>query len=270
MAKISLLKSRNDAGLPTPKRGNAIVVLNKDILKWPAVAPDQVTYVGNFVFKEGAGFGELYMTPATQAATFEAGGNPDGMGSKNKFVGEHPGTEREAMSFLKEFANEGFVIFYGGCGTSTWKVMGSQCHSMILSAGGKDDKDGNITTMTFEQEMLNNDRVMFYDGNVETLAPVSVVGSAVALASPKGGVYRLPVSDAAADITFTATTIEDKAFVTLVGAGGTTPATLKNTTTGSVLVLLKEGTQWSALQGATITLQVVKSDKTYLIEVDRT
>lgn len=269
MAKISLLKTKSDAGIPTPKRGNVVTVLNKDIVKWPAVGPDGVTYVGGFIFAEGADFGELYMTPSTQAATFEAGGNPDGMGSKNKFVGEHPGTEKEAMAFLKQYANEGFVIFYGGCGTATWKVMGSQCHPMKLSAGGKDDKDGNVTTMTFEQEIINNDRVMFYDGNVQIGAPVTLTGVAVALSSANSGVYRLPASEVAADITFTSSNLENGAFVTLIGGGGATPALLKNTTTGSVMVLLKEGTQWSALLNSTIALQVVKSDKTYLVEVSR-
>ncbi len=175
------------------------------------------------------------------------------------------------MSFLKQYANEGFIIFYGGCGSAEWKVMGSQCHPMKLSAGGKDDKDGNVTTLTFEQEMLNSDRVMFYDGTVNAGAPVVVADlETIALAKASGLIYKLSENNAAADVGFASSDLDGDTFITLIGGGGSTPALLKNTPAGSIAILTKQATNWSALAGATITLQVMKADKTYLVEVART
>lgn len=264
-----LLKSSSNAGLPTPKRGEAILALNKEILKFPQVGADEVTLEGSFIFKPGATFIKVYMTSSTQAATSEAGGNPDGMGSKNKFVGEHPGTEKEVMSFLKKYANEGFIVFYGGCGTTEWKVMGSQCHPMKLSAGTKDDKDGNITTLTFEQEMLNDDRVMFYDGPVDLFEPFKATGSSFALEKSNGNIIQLASATATANVSFTSSDFGNGETITFIGGGGSNPYKIKNTPTGAVAILTVEGVDWVALENAVIDFRVVNADKTYLVELAR-
>lgn len=267
--KFNVQKSSANAGLPTPKRGYAILALNKDILQWPEISADGVAYEGNFVFNAGATFGQLYMTPSTQAATFEAGGNPDGMGSTNTFVGQHPGTTREIMAFLKEYANEGFTIFYGGCGTDEWKVMGSQCHPMKLSAAGQDNSEGSFNTLTFTQEQLNDDRVMFYTGSLSFALPHAVGDETFAIAKANGQQYQLPSSATGDSIVISSSDFDDQTMVTLLGGGGTDPLELTNSTASAVGVILKNGTSWVALQGATIHLRVVKGDKTYLVEASR-
>lgn len=267
--KFNVQKSSANAGLPTPKRGYAILAQNKDILQWPEISADGVVYEGNFVFTPGATFGQLYMTPSTQAATYEAGGNPDGMGSTNTFVGQHPGTSREIMAFLKEYANEGFVIFYGGCGSDEWKVMGSQCHPMKLSAGGQDNSEGNFNTLTFAQEQLNDDRVMFYYGNLSFALPHETGGESFALAKVNGQQYQLPASALGEAIAITASDFDDQTLITLIGGGGVDPMVLSNSTAAAVGIILKNGTAWTALQGATIHLRVIKGDKTYLVEASR-
>lgn len=264
-----LLKSKANAGLPTPKRGEAIAVLNKDVLKFPKLAADEVTLEGNFVFKPGKSFFKIYMTSSTQSATSEAGGNPDGMGSKSKFVGEHPGTEKEAMQFLKKYANEGFIIFYGGCGTTEYKVMGSQCHPMKLSASTKDDKDSNITTLTFEQEMLNDDRIMFYNGAVEFTEEFKAVGNSFALEKANGNVIQLASADATADVTFTSSDFENGETITIIGGGGDDPYKIKNKPDETVAILTKEGSDWIGLDGAVIDFRVMVAEKTYLVEIGR-
>lgn len=264
-----LKKSKVDAGLPTPKRGEAILALNKEILSYPTIAQDEVSYEGSFIFQPGATFFKVYMTPTTQAATSESGGNPDGMGSKNKFVGEHPGTEKEVMSFLKKYANEGFIIFYGGCGTDEYKVMGSQCHPMKLSASTKDDKDGNVTTLTFEQEMLNSDRVMFYNGSMSFAEPYKAAGASIPLLKANGTIIQLASASATEDISFPSSDFEGGETISFIGGGGTDPFKFRNEPSGNIAILTKEATDWVALEGAVIDFLVMKADKTYLIEKAR-
>lgn len=264
-----LVKSKSNAGLPTPKRGEAIAVLNKEVLKFPKLAADGVTLEGNFIFKPGGSFFKIYMTSSTQAATSEAGGNPDGMGSKSKFVGEHPGTEKEVMQFLKLYANEGFIIFYGGCGTNEYKVMGSQCHPMKLSASTKDDKDSNVTTLTFEQEMLNDDRVMFYNGAVEFSESNKVSGNSFALEKEKGTTIQLPSVDSTADVEITTSDFEGGETISIIGGGGEDPLKIKNSPSANVVILTKEASDWIGLENAVIDFRVMVAEKTYLVEIGR-
>lgn len=266
---MHLLKSKSNAGLPTPKRGDAIVALNKNIISHPTIGADGVTLEGNYVFAPGTAFQKVYMTSSTQAATSEGGGNPDGMGSKNKFVGEHPGTEREVMSFLKKYANEGFIIFYGGCGTTEWKVMGTQCHPMKLSASTKDDKDGNITTLTFEQEMLNDDRVLFYNGSMSFAEPFKAVGNAFAISNRNGNTIQLAGASATADIKVNSSDFSHGETITFIGGGGADPYKIKNKPSDAVAILTKDAADWIAIKDAVIDFRVIKADKTYLVEISR-
>lgn len=267
--KFQLQKKSSNAGLPSKKKGNVRAVLNKDIKVWPPISADGTTYEGNFEFYTSDDMGEIYLTASTQALTGEPGGNPDGMGSKNKFVGEHPGTSREAMAFIKKYANEGFILFVGGCGTSELKVIGSQCDPVKLSPSIKDDKDGNITTLTFEQEQLNDDYIMYYYGNLPTAAPYAVAGASFAATKENGQVYQLAANSAGDSIAVTSSNLDADTIITLIGAGGTSPLVLSNATAGAVGVLTKNGSAWSALSGARINLRVVKADKTYLVETSR-
>lgn len=269
--KFNVAKKSSNAGLPTAKKGNLIAVLNSDIVSWPAVSADGTTYEGNFEFVAGGGPGILYMTASTQAFTAEAGGNPDGMGSKNKYVGEHPGTHREIIAFIKKYANEGFILFYGGCGTSEYRVVGSQCHPVKLSPALKDDKDGNITTLTFEQEMLNDDYVMFFNGSLGLTEAHDVAGNEFAIEKTNGQVYKLPANTDSAEkaISITGSDLDADTLVTFIGGGGSEPLVLSNATAGAVGIITKNGSAWTGLAGAKIHLRVVKGDKTYLVETSR-
>lgn len=269
--RADLKKSKNNAGAPSPKDANTIAALKSDIVTWPSVDEDGVTLIGNFVFKEGANFFRIYMTAPTQSATFDSSGNPDGRGAMNKYVGEHPGTEKEAIAFVKKYMGDDFVLIYGACDDSILekKVMGSKCFPMVLTASGKDDKDGNITTLTFEQEIINRDFIKFYGGDV-TFAQAKVVADEnVTLAKADGPSYQLPSTAVTADIAFASSDFENGQIVTLIGGGGAAPLLLKNSPTGTIPVLLTEATDWIALKDAVINLRVVVADKTYLVEMSR-
>ncbi|KFF24756.1 hypothetical protein [Chryseobacterium vrystaatense] len=268
--RTDLKKSKNNAGTPTPKKANAIAALVDDIVSWPSVDEDGVTLIGNFAFKPGTSFFRIYMTAPTQAATYESSGNPDGKGAMNKYIGEHPGTTKEAISFIKKHMGEGFIIIYGGCGgEEEMRVMGSECHPLVLSAAGKDDKDGNINTLTFEQEMINRDFIKFYNGDVSFAEPKVVANENVTLAKTDGPSYQLPTAAVTADVKFTASDFDHGQIVTIIGGGGAAPYVMKNSPTGTIPVLLKEASNWIALKDSVINLKVVKAEKTYLVEASR-
>lgn len=256
--------------MPTPKRGEAIAVDVDDVEKWATLNADGVTWDGNFVFKPGAGFLKIYMTPSTQKANLDSEGSPDAYGTKGKFVGEYPGTPKEAMIWAKKNNSKGFVIFYGGCDTDEYKTMGTKCLPMVLKISMEDNNEKNFMTLTFEQEMINDQYIRFYSGTVNYDAmEKAVTGAAVTLKAADGNVYRLASTAVTADITVPASDFATGQVVTLVGGGGAAPMVLKNTPAADPAILLKNAASWTALAGATINLEVVKADKTYLVEVSR-
>lgn len=266
-----LVKYGTNPGVPTPKRGEAIAVAVDDVEKWPTLNADGVTWDGNFVFKAGTGFTKIYMTPATQKALLDSEGSADAYGTKGKFEGEYPGTPKEAIIWSKKNNSRGFVIFYGGCDTEEYKTMGTKCLPMILKISMEDNNEKNFLKLNFEQEMINDQYIRFYSGTVDFDAADKVVaGAAVNLAAADGTtVYRLGSTDATAPITIPSSDLAAGQVVTLVGGGGAAPYTLSNNTAGDPAILLKDGAKWTAFAGATINLQVMEADKTYLVEVSR-
>lgn len=262
-----LLKVGNNPGVPTPKRAEAIVVAVDDVQTWPTLNVDGVTWDGNFIFKPGASFTKVYMTPSTQKATLSSEGNPDAYGAKGKFEGEYPGTPKEAIAWIRKNASRGFVIFYGGCDNEESKTMGTKCVPMILKPAMEDGNDKNIITLTFEQEMVNDQYVRFYAGSVETDGGVTTLSTpAVVLNADR---FQLPVATDGATVTFTAGSV-NSGVITLVGGGGSSPVVVKNSAgTADPQVILANGATWTGLSGAVLNLRIVKSDKTYLIEVSR-
>ena len=265
-----LVKYGSNPGVPTPKRGEAIAVLVDDVQTWPTLNEDGVSWDGNFIFKDGANFLKIYMTPSTQKATLESSGSADSYGSKGKFEGEYPGTPKEAIIWAKKHNSKGFVIFYGGCDTDEFKTMGTKCLPMVLQVSMEDNNEKNFMTLTFEQEMINDQYIRFYSGTVDTENEPAVVADAdVEFAKASGVIYQLPATAVTDSITAASSDLDDGTVVSLVGGGGAAPLTLANQPAATIPILLKDGATWTALARAVINLKVVKADKTYLVEVSR-
>lgn len=264
---FKLNKPKSGSGTPTPKDGEAILLLKDEILSHPVLGADGVTYEGSYVMKPEATFSTLYMTPSTQDASYETSGEADGRGRKNKFVGMYPGTTKEFQKFLRDHLDDDFIIIYGGCDATEKKVMGTKCVPMKLSASGNDNKDGNKNTLTFEEDMITNSGIRWYNGAM-SFATYPEVGKDIAIDKDLGNVYQMTSSAAADDITVTGTDLVDGSIVSFIGGGGVGPLTLSNQVAEPV-VLLKNATDWIALKNAVIDFRVCKSDKVYLVEVSR-
>ena len=263
-----LKKFGANPGLATPKNPEMIAAFTEDIIVWPTLNADGVTWEGNFVFKEGTAFTRVYLTKDSQKASFESGGSTDAYGAKNKIEGTHPGTYKETVAYIKENVGKEYILFYGGCSTDEYKTMGTKCNPMVLKVSGEDSNDGNKNTMTWEQELLNDEYIRFYSGQISFDATLPVLsGAALALNSAQGKVFKLASTATTAKITIASSNFEDGDIITLVGSGGAGPLTLANSSTTGIL--LKKATTWTALDGATITLKVEEADKKYYVEQSR-
>ncbi|WP_372744290.1 hypothetical protein [Lutibacter sp.] len=259
------------AGAPTPKKGLVTIIHSNDVLAFPLRDANGVKMLGNIVLLAGAKMHQLYLTSSSQKGSHEIEGEEDMEGFVKKFEGTHPGDSLEVNEFVQNALGEGFIVIYGiGCGNSQGKVLGSPCNPMKLKGSYLDDKDGRKHTLMFEQTYKDTYIAGFYDGAITLGANYDAPTADIAMTVANGMVYKVPSLDTTDAITAASIDQPHLAVISLVGGGGTDPATLSSGAQGAVTVILKDDTTWTALENAIISLQVFKAGATtYLIEQSR-
>ncbi len=267
---------RPAAGSGAPSTGSRFAYLawTQDLVSFPDTDEKNVMLIGQPVFKEGKGFVPVYITSSSREYSYETQGEQDARSFKVKFMGTHPGTQQEALEFSRNMLDEDFIIFIPGCQSSEpVKVLGRPCEPLTFKSSHKGGKDGSKFEFTFEQEVGGKNVYMLYNGPMNlTEATYTTVDFSDALTalSPVQKVARTATSEAL-DIT-SLVGIEHKQ-VTFVGqeADPVKAGTISEDTTTPVMILLKDGLQWKAVEGSTITFEVfVSGSVTVLIERWRT
>ena len=267
---------RPSAGAGAPNTGSRFAYLawTQDLVSFPDTDDKNVLLTGQPVFKDGKGLIPVYITTSSREFSYETQGDQDARSFKVKFVGSHPGTELEALEFAQNMLDEEFIIFIPGCQTSdSIKVLGRPCAPLIFKSSHKSGKDGSKFEFTFEQEVGGKNAYMLYNG------PLVLEATNWATVDFSNPLTELsPVQKVTTTATAEAleiTSLEDISHkqVTFVGqeVDPTKAGTISETITGDVLVLLKGGLQWKAVQNSTITFEVfIGGSVTVLIERWRT
>jgi hypothetical protein len=269
----SVAKPQNtSAGAPTPKEPNVTLVRTRDILAFPTPDAGGVNLLGNYVMKAGGKMLQLYLTPSKTTSGFESEGDEDAVGVMQKYEGSHPGNSIEIREFILAALGEDFIIISGTCRDTNKTVYGTKCSPMKLKPTFNENADGTMHAVVFEQYMRTDQVPYNYTGSIELQVAYNVVGSAISLLEANGTSYQLPAfTDAmgtALDIA--ALDLAHGTVVSIIGGGGAEPAVLAGGVATAATVILKEGTDWTALKDATISLEVfVSGATTYLIERKR-
>lgn len=270
MSYILKKLERPEAGSGAPSTGSryAYLAWDKDLVSFPDTDDKNVRLIGLPVFKDGKGLIPVYITTSSKEFSYETQGDQDARSFKVKFVGSHPGTELEALEFARNMLDEPFMIFIPGCqSTDNVKVLGRPCEPLIFKSSHKGGKDGNKFEFTFEQEVGGKNTYMIYDGplvlaetnyaTVDFTAPLTDL-------SPVQKVATTATSKALSVTSVIDSTIKQATFI----GQETDPAkagTISNVTTGAVQILLKDGLQWKAVQGSTITFEVFQAGSTIVL-----
>lgn len=261
------------AGAPTPKENNVTIFDANDVLAWPTPDAGGVNLQGNFVMRPGASMHKLYMTPSKQAASFESDGDEDAVGITQKFEGSFPGDSVAIREFVKGNLGRNLVIVYGSCRDTNKTVCGTKCSPMKLKPSFTSNGDGTMHNLVFEQYMKTDQVPYNYTGSLEFAAPYAAE-AVLNLLKANGTSYQLPavdVADTAIDIA--SLDLDHGTVVSIIGGGGTNPAVLSGGPAigmPAVTVVLKDNIDWTALQNATISLEVFTADgTTYLVEKAR-
>ena len=264
------------AGSGAPNTGSrfAYLALTKDLVSFPYTDDNNVMLTGQPVFKDGKGLVPVYITTSSREYSYETQGDQDARSFKVKFMGTHPGNEREGLEFARNMMDEEFIIFIPGCqSTDQVKVLGRPCDPLIFKSSHKGGKDGSKFEFTFEQEVGGKNTYMLYDGPLvlqETAyATIDFTDAQTALTA----VQKVATTVAAEPLTITSLIGITEKQVTFVGqeANPAIAGTISEDTTAPVMILLNGGLQWKAVQNSTITFEVFETGSvTVLIERWRT
>ena len=259
------------AGSPKGKNGNVTVVYVDDLLAFPPVNADGVLLIGTIILKPSSKMEKIYMTDASQKVSHKYDGDPDAGGLTKMFEGTHPGDELEINEFIQNNLEVPVILIYDlDCNTGKRKVVGLPCNPMYLKPEFEDAEGGVKHTLVYEQRRRDRHVSKFYEGELILADNYTSPSLDLALETDNGFVYQLPVSNATASITIDTLDIVNRKVVSLVGSGGTTPATLTGGVSGPVTVILSDGTPWVALKDAVIHLEVFDAGSViYLKELSR-
>lgn len=267
-------KPTSGSGAPSTGSRFAYLAWTQDLVSFPDTDDKNVLLTGQPVFKDGKGLIPIYITTSSREYSYETQGDQDARSFKVKFVGSHPGTELEALEFARNMLDEEFIIFIPGCqSTDSVKVLGRPCEPLIFKSSHKGGKDGNKFEFTFEQEVGGKNVYMLYNGALQleetNWATVDFSDPLTAL-SP---VQKVAITATAEALEITSLEGIAEKQVTFVGqeTDPTKAGTISEDTTGPVMIILKDGLQWKAVQNSTITFEVFLSGSvTVLIERWRT
>lgn len=257
-------------GAATPNDPNVTFVRSEDILTRPVRDSKGVKMVGDYVLKSGAKMFTIYLTPSKQVKNYSTEGDEDMETIKQKYEGWSPGDGLDLNEFIQNNLGVDYEIIAGNCVDGYKRVYGTKCAPMKLKAEQTDDSSGRGVKLVFEQIVGSKFVPAFYEGNLTFGAPEDTDVS-VELVKATNTHYKVEALETTAAIDITSIDFEHGDQVTLIGSGGGDPATLSGGSHTDAKVNLKDGTAWTALEDATITLEVFEDGTdTILLERNRT
>lgn len=262
------------AGAPINAGRFAYLAFVEDLVSFPNTDSNNVLLVGQPVFKEGKGLVPIYITSSSQEYSYESQGDQDSRSHKVKFMGTHPGDEQEGLEFSVNNLDKEFIVFIPGCQASdNTKVLGRPCAPLIFKSTHKGGKDGKKFEFTFEQEIGSKYVYFIYNGPLPTQEQAYTEVDFTAALTELSAVQKVKVTAAAQALDITSLEDITETQVTFIGQESVVAkaGTISEDLAGDVMILTKDGLQWKAVAGATITFEVYQTaSKIVLIERWRT
>ncbi len=162
------------------------------------------------------------------------------------------------------------LLSYPSRDENGFDVIGEPCLPMQLVPSQTNSSDGKFFTLTWQAYGATDKLNAFYEGEIIRGKIPKSTGKSITINGSVSKVVQVASADTTATLTFALSNLKNNDLVTLIGSGGVAPFTLESAVAGSATVILFNGTQWTALENASITLRYVDAGATkYLVEVAR-
>jgi len=230
----------------------------KDVANYPTEIDGSVELSGNYVLQDGKYFTDLQVSASKTSLPTTGEGEEDNISLSSLPEFYAPGSSVVLENFIQNAIGESVIVFVrvGSCGAndSFWYQYGSCAAPLTLIPEGANNNDGTGYLLKFQQFAKTDKMPKRYYGTF-TLATVTgtVAADATTIDVTNGpGEYQLADNTAATDIT-DLTNASNNAKYTVLGSGGSNPATITN---GGNFILLG-GVDWQGLAGTSITFNAI-------------
>lgn len=211
---------------------------------------------GNFVFADGKYATKLQVTSSKTSLPITSEGEEDNMSISALPEFSYPGLTLDIEEFMQNWTNKSVVLAVrvGACsgGTAFWRIYGSKCAPLSLLIEVQNNNDATMALLKFQQFTKTVDMPARYTGTLTFATANTVAADATTVDASQGaGEYQL-ADNASATIITDITNATVGGVYTLIGSGGSNPATIEADNTN---FLLAGAVDWSGLSGATLTVE---------------
>lgn len=255
-------------------KSQEIVIIDvADIATFPSRDTSNVTMVGNFVMKAGKYVTKMQVSASKTSLPVTSEGEEDNVSISALPEFSFPGSTLDFEEFVANWTNKSIIVAVqvGACGggSSFWRVYGSQCAPLSLLLEGQNNNDATMGLVKFQQFAKTDLMPGRYSGTfTEASVQDTVDADATTVDVSNGdGEYQLTDNTGATVIT-DLTNATNNGKYTLLGSGGSNPATIEASNSNFVLV---GGVDWQGLSGAAITFNAIDagSSNHVFIEISR-
>ncbi len=166
----SIGRPAGGAGNPTAKFPTILLIDTDAVKAYPTRTLGVTTAATGFEANEGEEMFGIYATPSSIEIQQEAEGDADARGYKKGVKFEHPGNSTEIENFIEYFSNKNLIAAVKTCDGKTVRLIGSPCNPLSLKAETTDTKDGTKKTLTLQQDVRDEFRILTYTGELPAVA----------------------------------------------------------------------------------------------------
>ncbi len=162
------------AGNPSPKSPTIQIFEVGDIATYPTREVGVTTAAEGFAFITGKEPIAVYATPSTIEILQEAEGDADARGYKKGVKFDHPGNSTDIEDFIEYHSNKNLIAVVSNFSGTKQRIIGSPDNPLSLKAENQDTKDGAKNTITLQQDIRDEFRILWYTGEITGVSPESI------------------------------------------------------------------------------------------------
>ncbi|WP_074406635.1 hypothetical protein [Aquimarina megaterium] len=264
------IKKASGGGAPQSKSQEVVVIDVADTAYWPNRDDKGVRMVGDIVMKPGKYATIIEATASTISLPITSEGEEDAVSFTSLPEFSHPGSSLEFDEFVTWATNKNLILGFriGACDGDQpyYRFYGTPCTPLSLMIEGVNNNESTTNLVKFQQFQKSRTVPGRYYGTVTFATVNTVVADETTIDVTAGsGRYQLQdntVATAIADIT----NATDGISYTLLGSGGTNPATIASSNAN---FLLAGAVDWQGLAGTSITFEAIEQAGGDFVFVER-
>ncbi|WP_378186883.1 hypothetical protein ACE939_00860 [Aquimarina sp. W85] len=252
------IRKKPGGGAPQAKSQEVVVIDLADVAIWPSRDGKGVLMVGDIQMKPGKYATIIEATASTISLPVTSEGEEDAVSFTSLPEFSHPGSSLEFDEFITNMTNRNLAIGFkiGACDGDVpyYRFYGTPCTPLSLMVEGTNNNESTSNLVKFQQFQKSRSVPGRYSGTV-TFATVNAVAADATTVDVAAGSGRYQLQDNSIAIGITdilnATT---GLQYTLLGSGGTNPATIASSAANFILA---GAVDWQGLAGTQITFEAI-------------